>query len=59
VGLDTESRSIVVQNTDGDLDEIDEESWTTLPLGWAERPEDWMDGLAVNINDCECAKLFD
>jgi hypothetical protein len=59
VGLDTESRSIVVQNTDGDLDEIGEESWMTLPLGWAEPPEDWTYGLAVNINDCECAKLFD
>jgi hypothetical protein len=59
VGLATESRSILIQNVDGDLDEIDEESWVTLPLGWAEPPETWTDALAVDINDCEYAKLFD
>jgi hypothetical protein len=59
VGLDTESRSIVIQSVDGDLDEIDEESWVTLPLGWAEPPEDFTDTLAVDINGCEYAKLFD
>src|SRR5271156_2796651 len=35
VGLDSESRSVIIQNFGGDLDEIDEESWITLPLGWA------------------------
>jgi hypothetical protein len=58
VGLDTESRSIVIQSVDGDLDEIDEESWVTLPLGWAEPPEDFTDTLIVDING-EYAKLFD
>jgi hypothetical protein len=57
VGLDTESRSIVIQNPDGNLDEIDDESWVTLPLGWAERPEGWTAALeALDINDCECAR---
>jgi hypothetical protein len=59
VGLDTESRSIVIQNVDGELDEIDEESWVTLPLGWAEPPEHFTNPLAVDINACEYAKLFD
>jgi hypothetical protein len=59
VGLDTESRSIVIQNVDGILDEIDEESWITLRLGWAEPPENWTDALAGDINNCEYAKMFD
>ena len=58
IGLDTESRSIVIQNVDGDFDEIDEESWVTSPLGWAEPPEDFTDTLVVDING-EYAKLFD
>ena len=39
VGLDAESRSIVTHSVYGDIDEIDEESWITLPLGWAQPPE--------------------
>ena len=38
---DEGSRSIETQTFDGELDEIDEESWTTLPLELAEPPEDW------------------
>jgi hypothetical protein len=59
VGLDKESRSIIIQNVDGDLDEIDEESWITLPLGWTEPPEGRADAFAVDINECEYGKLFD
>jgi hypothetical protein len=40
-GYDDESRMIEIQSFDGDLDEIDEEAWATLPLGLAEPPEDW------------------
>jgi len=40
-GLDAKSRTIEIQSFDGDLDEIDEESWRMLPLGLAEPPEDW------------------
>ncbi len=40
-GYDPDSRSIEVQTFDGDLDEIDLESWTGLPLALAEPPEDW------------------
>lgn len=40
-GYDEESGTIEVQAFDGDLDEIDEETWSELPLGLAEPPEDW------------------
>jgi len=40
-GCDDESRTIEIQNFDGDLDEIDEDAWAALPLGLAEPPEDW------------------
>lgn len=41
VGYDAESRTIEVQDFDGDLDEIDEDTWMALPLALAEPPEDW------------------
>ncbi|HEV2228204.1 MAG TPA: DUF6763 family protein [Steroidobacteraceae bacterium] len=40
-GCDKEAGTIEIQTFDGDLDEIDEESWRLLPLGLAEPPEDW------------------
>lgn len=41
VGYDDESRSIEVQTFDGDLDEIDAQTWAGLPLELVECPEDW------------------
>jgi hypothetical protein len=41
VGYDSKSRTIETQTFDGDLDEIDLETWAGLPLGFAEPPEDW------------------
>ncbi len=35
------SRTIEIQTFDGDIDEIDEEVWSALPLEFAEPPEDW------------------
>jgi len=40
-GLDAVARTIEIQSFDGDLDEIDAESWAELPLELAEPPEDW------------------
>jgi hypothetical protein len=40
-GYDREASTIEIQTFDGDLDEIDEETWRILPLGLAEPPEDW------------------
>jgi hypothetical protein len=41
VGYDANSRTIETQTFDGDLDEIDLETWAALPLAFAEPPEDW------------------
>ncbi len=41
IGYDEDSRTIEIQTFDGDLDEIDEETWSALPLAFAEQPEDW------------------
>jgi hypothetical protein len=40
-GRDEGSGTIEMQSFDGELDEIDAESWATLPLGLTEPPEDW------------------
>lgn len=40
-GRDERSRTLEIQTFDGDLDEVDEAAWTTLPLSLAEPPEDW------------------
>lgn len=41
VGYDPNSRTIETQMFDGDLDEVDLETWAGLPLEFAEPPEDW------------------
>lgn len=38
---DEVSRTVEIQTFDGDLDEIDAETWAALPLRFAEPPEDW------------------
>ncbi len=40
-GLDEKANTIEVQTFDGDVDEIDQETWDLLPLSLAEQPEDW------------------
>jgi hypothetical protein len=41
VGYDDHARTIEIQTFNGDLDEIDEESWNTLPVERTVQPEDW------------------
>jgi len=41
IGFDREARTIEIQNFDGDLDELDADSWSSLPLELAAQPEDW------------------
>lgn len=41
VGRDEASRAIEIQTFDGEVDEIDVESWAMLPLERIEPPEDW------------------
>jgi hypothetical protein len=38
---DEDSRTIEIQAFDGDLDQIDMDTWAALPLRFAESPEDW------------------
>jgi len=40
-GYDEASSTIEIQTFEGDLDEIDEDTWKELPLDLAEAPEDW------------------
>jgi hypothetical protein len=39
--IDEPSRTIEIQTFDGDVDEIDAEAWSAMPLELAEEPEDW------------------
>ena len=48
-GYDQKSRTIEVQSADGDVSEIDEETWGTLPLRLSEQPE--LDSEAVDDLD--------
>jgi len=52
-GCDKQAGTIEIQTFDGDLDEIDDESWRVLPLGLAEPPEDW----TGPVDDIECDDL--
>jgi hypothetical protein len=38
---DERSGTIEIQTSNGDLDELDEEMWRSLPLSFAEPPQDW------------------
>ncbi|HVP32281.1 MAG TPA: DUF6763 family protein [Steroidobacteraceae bacterium] len=50
--FDEETRTIEIQNFDGDLDEIDAAAWGTMPLERAEQPEDWTGPLDdVEVDD--------
>jgi hypothetical protein len=57
-GYDDNSRTIETQALNGDLDEMDVESWSRLPLAFAEPPEDWTESTsdadapaAISSND--------
>jgi uncharacterized protein DUF6763 len=52
-GYDEKSRTIETQAINGDLDEIDEESWSVLPLELAEPPEDWTESEDADTEDSE------
>ncbi len=44
-GYDEKSGTIETQDLTGDLDEIDEETWSALPLALAKPPEDWSEAM--------------
>ena len=41
VGRDDSARTTEIQSFDGDVDEVDDELWYTLPLAPCVPPEDW------------------
>ncbi len=48
---DEPTHTIEIQTFDGDVDEIEEETWGTLPLEPTAEPEDWtgpLDGIDVD-----------
>jgi hypothetical protein len=61
--FDDEARTIEIQNFDGDVDEIEAETWSTLPLERASEPEDWsgpvddveVDDLGYSETDMQAA----
>lgn len=51
-GCDDKARTIEIQTFDGDLDEIDEETWNGLPLEFAKPPENWTGPVdCVEVDD--------
>ena len=44
---DDKSRSIEVQSADGNISEIDSETWRALPLEACEQPEDYAEGADI------------
>jgi hypothetical protein len=55
-GYDESARTIEIQTFDGDLDEIDLRTWTTLLLEFAETPEDWTGPIDdVRFDDLGCS----
>jgi Family of unknown function (DUF6763) len=53
VGRDDESRNIEIQYVDGDVDEIDAETWAMLPIERVEPPED----VTASVDDIETDDL--
>jgi hypothetical protein len=52
-GLDERSQTVEIQTSDGDLDEIEMETWRTVPLAFAEPPEDWSGPIDVQADDLD------
>jgi hypothetical protein len=50
---DEESETVEIQTSDGDLDELDGETWESLPLALAEPPQDWTGPIDADVEDQE------
>lgn len=59
VAVDEETGTIELQHFDGDLEEVDRETWMTLPIQPIEEPENWsgafdigeVDDLGTEVTD--------
>jgi len=52
-GYDDRSGAIEIQSFDGDVDEIEANAWSALPLELAEAPEDWTGPFDVDTADID------
>lgn len=48
VALDDDDGTIEVQYFNGEIEEIDQTSWSQLPISQASQPEDWSGALEVD-----------
>jgi hypothetical protein len=59
VAVDEQADAIEIQNFDGDVEELDSDTWGELDIELAEPPEDWtgpFDGLELDdVDDAEGA----
>jgi hypothetical protein len=51
VARDSAEGSVQVQYVDGELSDLDLESWADMPLRPAAAPEDWRTGFEVDTDD--------
>jgi hypothetical protein len=54
--IDEEAGTIEIQSFDGDLDELDRETWWASPLELAEEPENWTGPVEVEPDDLDNAE---
>ena len=57
-GVDDSAKTIELQAVDGDLDEVDPETWTAMPLELRGSPEDWLGPIDVmEADDLACSEV--
>jgi hypothetical protein len=54
-GVDDNAKTIELQAIDGDLDEVDPETWAAMPLELTGSPEDWL-GPLDDMEDLACSE---
>jgi hypothetical protein len=52
-GLDERSRTVEVQTSDGNLDEIELKEWRGLPVVLTDPPEDWSEAIDTATDDLD------
>jgi hypothetical protein len=50
-GLDERARTVEVQTSDGNLDEIEFKQWRMMPVTLVDPPEDWCDAIDMPADD--------
>jgi hypothetical protein len=56
-GVDDSAKTIELQAIDGDLDEVDPETWAAMPLELRGTPEDWLGPIDdMEADDLACSE---